>query len=154
MRYWIGAICLAVAAGLIIKGLRHRRQILSLATREALAAQHAAASADPRSMSAMGEIGRPLVLFFVGWLGVKAGLLYLLFHAGRWLSIIDLAGFYALLYAYGGISHPADPLSNGGRAGDSSTRVRRDPAVPPGDACGGRRRGPPRSVRASGLRLR
>src|SRR5579883_1794070 len=101
MRYWIGAICLAVAAGLIIKGLRHRRQILSLATREALAAQHAAASSDPRSMSALGEIGRPLVLFFVGWLAVKAGLLYLLFHAGRWLSIADLAGFYALLYAYG-----------------------------------------------------
>jgi hypothetical protein len=101
MRYWLGAALLIAAAAFLWSGLRHRARALAIASREAIQAQRAAASADPRSLAALGEIGRPIVLFFVGWVGVKSGLAYLWLDAGRWLSAFDLAAFYALLTAYG-----------------------------------------------------
>lgn len=100
MRYWIGALCLAAAAALIASALLHRRRVLALAPPERIERQRTAALADPRSLASMGEIGRSCVTFFVGYAGLKTGLLWFAFDADRYLSLLDLAGFYAALGAY------------------------------------------------------
>jgi hypothetical protein len=101
MRYWFGAVLFVGAAFFLWSGLRHRARALAIASRETIEARRDAASADPRSLAALGEIGRPIVLFFLAWVGVKSGLAYVWLDAGRWLSPFDVAGFYALLVAYG-----------------------------------------------------
>lgn len=101
MRYWVGSVLFLSAAAFLWSGLRHRRRVIAIAPRDAIMAQRAIASEDPRSLAALSEIGRPIVLFFVAWIGVKSGLAYVWLDAGRWLSPFDLAGLYALLVAYG-----------------------------------------------------
>lgn len=100
MRYWIGAACFAAAAALTMAAWLHRRRVLAIAPREAIERQRAAALADPRSIASMGEIGRSLVTWFVGYAALKTGFLWFAFHADRYLSLFDLAGFYAALAAY------------------------------------------------------
>ena len=100
MRYWIGALCFASAAVLLFSALRRRRRVLAIAPRALIERHRAAALADPRSLASMGEIGRSFVVFFVGYAGLKTGLLWLAFDAHRYLSLVDLAGFYAMLAAY------------------------------------------------------
>lgn len=100
MRYWIGALCFAAAAALLVTALRHRGRVLAIAPRELIERQRAVALSDPRSLASMGEIGRSFVVFFVGYAALKTGLLWFAFDAHRHLSFVDLAGFYAALAAY------------------------------------------------------
>jgi hypothetical protein len=101
MRYWLGTVLFAMAAGWLWSALRHRSRVLAIASREAIEARRTAACADPRSISALGEIARPIVTFGLAWIGVKTAIAYAMLDAGRWLSPYDLAGFLALLAAYG-----------------------------------------------------
>jgi hypothetical protein len=99
MAYWSGAVLFAIGAWLIHAGLAHRRRVLAL---RAAAADPDEAGADPRSLGVLGEIMRPIILFALAYLGVKATLAFWWLDAGRYLSLFDLAGFLSLLAGYGG----------------------------------------------------
>jgi hypothetical protein len=101
VQYWIGIASFTGAAFLLHLGFRHRRRVLALASREELAREHAAAASDPRSLAAMGEIARPIVLLFLGWIGLKTTAAFYMMGGPRHLSVVDLCGFLALLAGYG-----------------------------------------------------
>ena len=98
MAYWSGAVLFAIGAWLIHAGLAHRRRVLAL---RAAAADADETGADPLSLGVFGEIVRPIILFALAYLGVKATLAFWWLDAGRYLSLFDLAGFLCLLAGYG-----------------------------------------------------
>jgi hypothetical protein len=70
-----------------------------------LAARRAAGipdDAEPTSrMYVFGAIMRPIILFFLAFLGIKATFAYFWLDAARFLSLLDLGAFLAALMAYG-----------------------------------------------------
>ncbi|MCX7891320.1 MAG: hypothetical protein N2544_02975 [Burkholderiales bacterium] len=97
MRNLVGAMFVLVGAALAWAAvtLRARR----------IAARRAAGipdGAEPQSrLFVFGEIVRPILLFFLAWVGVKTVLAYHWLDGGRYLSLFDLGGFLAALAAYG-----------------------------------------------------
>ena len=94
MRYWIGGLFFGVAAWLIVAGLAQRRRALAAGWREP-------ESVPPRSLEALGYIMRPIILFALAVVGLKSAFAYWVLDAGRYLSVVDLGGFLALLAGYG-----------------------------------------------------
>jgi hypothetical protein len=101
MRNLLGAVLLLATAVFLVRAWALRRRVLASVGAAELARRRAAALADPRSLSAFGEIARPLVLGGLGWLALKSTLVYVMLDGERVLSRFDLAGFLALLAAYG-----------------------------------------------------
>jgi hypothetical protein len=101
MRHLLGAFFLLATAGFMVRAWALRRRVLASIGAAELARRRAVALADPRSLSAFGEIARPLVLVGLGWLALKSTLVYLMLDGARVLSLFDLAGFLALLGGYG-----------------------------------------------------
>ncbi len=101
MRYTTGCVMLLLAAAVFGWALRHRRRVLALIAEDELVRQLEAQSADPDSISAFGEIMRPLVLFALAWIGVKSVAVYFWLDGQRYLSLFDLGALLALLAAYG-----------------------------------------------------
>ncbi|HEY8565955.1 MAG TPA: hypothetical protein VIL65_10680 [Beijerinckiaceae bacterium] len=94
MRFLIGLACLAAAGGFVAAGLLHRRRAL-------VAIRRSSEGAAEGSLTAFGQIARPLILGVLAYVGLKAVLIYAAFDGGRVLSPLDLAGFLALLAGYG-----------------------------------------------------
>ncbi|MDC7784992.1 hypothetical protein PQJ75_23385 [Rhodoplanes sp. TEM] len=100
MRYWIGVVFFAAAAGFVIAGLAHKRRVLAA---RAAAAARGILPAEPglRSVAAFGEIMRPVILFFLAYAAVKTLVLFVMLGGEEQLSYFDLAGVLAVLAGYG-----------------------------------------------------
>ena len=79
MRYTAGLVMLLLAVAVIWWALRHRRRVLALISLDALTRYREAQADDPKSISAFGEIVRPIVLFALVWIGVKSVAAYFWF---------------------------------------------------------------------------
>ena len=95
VRHVLGAVCFAAAAYLIWSALGRRR----------LAREQAAAGITPPplhpSLSLMADFGPPLIIFGLVVAGGQTVVAFLLTDGGGVFSRFDLAGFVALLVAYG-----------------------------------------------------
>lgn len=98
MRDIIGLALFAVAAALVYAGLAHRRK--ALATRGEAPGEDDDAI-DVNSLSMMGKILPPIIVVVLALVGVKTVFMYFIVGGGRLFSLIDLAGFLALLAGYG-----------------------------------------------------
>ena len=105
MRYWLGAALFAIAAFLAWRAWSHRSAVLALAPRDAVLRRQQLAADDPRSLAAMGEISRPLVLGLLAWTGLKTTAAFAMLDAARYFAWFDLAGFLGLLVGYGTLFH-------------------------------------------------
>jgi hypothetical protein len=105
MRYWIGAFTFALALALVGYALARRRQVLSVVSEEALTRRLEQLANDPQSLSAFGEIMRPIVWFALAVIGIKSTIAYFWIGGSRILSPFDLAGVLAMLAAYGYFIH-------------------------------------------------
>jgi hypothetical protein len=92
---------LLLAVGVLGWALWRRRRVLALISADALARHREALAEDPKSMSAFGEIVRPIVLFALVWIGVKSVAAYFWFDGPKHLSLFDLGALLALLACYG-----------------------------------------------------
>jgi hypothetical protein len=101
MRYTTGLVMLLLAVGVLGWALRHRRRVLALISEDALTRYREAQAEDPKSISAFGEIVRPIVLFALVWIGVKSVAAYFWFDGPKHLSLFDLGALLALLACYG-----------------------------------------------------
>jgi hypothetical protein len=101
MRYTTGLVMLLMAVGVLAWALRHRRRVLALIPEDALARHLEKQSEDPHSISAFGEIMRPIVLFALVWIGAKAVAAYFWMDGPKYLSLFDLGALLALLASYG-----------------------------------------------------
>ena len=101
MRYTTGLVMLLLAFGVLGWALWHRRRVLALISADALARYREAQAEDPKSISAFGEIVRPIVLFALVWIGVKSVAAYFWFDGPKHLSLFDLGALLALLTCYG-----------------------------------------------------
>lgn len=101
MRYTTGLVMLLLAVGVLVWALRHRRRVLALISADALARYRETQADDPKSLSAFGEILRPIVLFALVWIGVKSIAAYFWLAGTKYLSLFDLGALLALLASYG-----------------------------------------------------
>ena len=101
MRYTTGLVMLLMAVGVLVWALRHRRRVLAVVSEDALARHMEKQADDPDSISAFGEIMRPMVLFALAWIGVKSIAAYFWMDGPKYLSLFDLGSLLALLVAYG-----------------------------------------------------
>jgi hypothetical protein len=90
-----------LAVGVLGWALWHRRRVLALISEDALTRYREAQAEDPKSISAFGEIVRPIVLFALVWIGVKSVAAYFWFDGPKHLSLFDLGALLALLACYG-----------------------------------------------------
>lgn len=90
-RHWLGVMLALYGAFLLLAAERRRARALAAPPPEALSS----------SLTVLGEIVRPLVLFGLAYLGLKVSLVYLAMDGGRWFSLLDLGGLLFLLAAYG-----------------------------------------------------
>lgn len=101
MRYTTGLVMLLMAVGVLFWALRHRRRVLALISEDALARHMEKQADDPNSISAFGEIMRPMVLFALAWIGLKSVAAYFWMDGPKYLSLFDLGSLLALLASYG-----------------------------------------------------
>ncbi len=101
MRYTSGLVMTLLAAGVLGWALRHRSRVLALISQDALARHREKLSEDPKSLSAFGEIMRPIVLFALFWIGAKSIAAYFWLNGPKYLSLFDLGALLALLASYG-----------------------------------------------------
>lgn len=105
MRYWVAAVTFLLAFSIVGFALARRRSVLSVVSEEALTRRLEELANDPRSMSAFGEIMRPIVWFALVVVGIKSTLGYFWIGGSRVLSPWDLAGVLTMLAAYGYFVH-------------------------------------------------
>jgi hypothetical protein len=101
MRYLLGTACLAIALALLAGARAYRARVLARFDAAEVARLRAASLEDPRSMASFGEIARPFIMFGLFYLALKSTVAFVAFEATSTLSWLDLAGFHALLAAYG-----------------------------------------------------
>lgn len=146
MAYWIGAVMFLIGAVFLVNGLRHRSGVRAERVRHGYAADDDTLQqpASPTSAVAiMGDVVPPIILFVLGILGVKASFLFMVM-GGEMFTIVDLAGFLALLAGYGawmwmhskfryretvGAAQPAEPAAT-----QAAETARAAGAAPAGDA--------------------
>jgi hypothetical protein len=96
MRNWTGAALFAIGAWLVYSALAHRRRIVADlrhgGPRQAITANS--------SLTALGDIFRPLVIIGVVYFAIKVTLAYILLDGDRIFSLFDLSGLLCLLAAY------------------------------------------------------
>jgi hypothetical protein len=91
MHDWLEAGLIALGGGLLVSGVMKRQAKLR------------APALDIRpELAAMGEIIRPILLFGLGFVGLKMTLSYVALGGQRFLSPLDFCGILFVLAAYGG----------------------------------------------------
>ncbi len=101
MKYWIGAVLFVYAAVFAHFALVRRNQFQVARSDAESRGLNIDEKLDPNSMAAFGEIMTPIVLFALAYVAVKTTFAYYMFDNGQYLSLFDLAGFYAVLIGYG-----------------------------------------------------
>jgi hypothetical protein len=96
MHNWLGAGLVALGIGLLVSGVMKRQAKL----RAAEAAPGAIPDIRPE-FAAMGEIMRPIILFALGFVGLKMTLFYAVLGGQHYMSPLDFGGFLFVLVAYG-----------------------------------------------------
>jgi hypothetical protein len=108
MQIITGLVLTAAGGAFLAAGLAHKRRIL--------AQGRAPAATGAQSLSAFGEIMRPIILGALVYFGLKASVAWYAFDAGRVFTAFDLVGLYLFLAGYGAwISYktayrPAEPV--------------------------------------------
>jgi hypothetical protein len=91
MHDWLGVGLIALGVGLLVSGvLKRRAKLRTVYPPGAIRPEFAA----------MGEIMRPVILFFVGWFALKMTLFYFVLGGQRYLSPLDFVGILFVLAAY------------------------------------------------------
>lgn len=100
MRNWIGLALFLAGSLLIWAGWLRKQRVL--AARAALAAR-GIFPAPPAltSMATYGEILRPMILWFMAYVGLKTAFLFWVMEGTRWFSWLDLGGLLFLFAGYG-----------------------------------------------------
>lgn len=101
MRYTTGLVMLLLAVFVLGWAIRHRARVLAVVSADELARHRERMADDPKSLSAFGEIVRPIVLFALVWIGAKSTAAYFWLNGSKYLSLFDLASLLAVLAAYG-----------------------------------------------------
>ena len=102
MAYWTGLVLAAIAAGFLVTGWRRRQAVRA----ERVALGYAADDDTPQrrdpysSVTILGDAVPPIILAALGFVGVKSVFFYAALGGGMF-TILDLAGFLALLGGYG-----------------------------------------------------
>lgn len=105
MRYWVGAVTSMLALAIVAVALARRRKVLAVVSEAALTHRLEQMAGDPRSLSAFGEIMRPIVWLALIVIALKSTIVYFYLGGARFLSSFDLAGVLAMLVAYGVFIH-------------------------------------------------
>jgi multisubunit Na+/H+ antiporter MnhC subunit len=93
MRYIVGLVFFAAGAWLMWSALARRKR--------AIAAGPEAQPEINRSLQIMGDALPPIIVVALVIIGAKMALAFVITDAGRYLSVLDLAGFLFLLAGYG-----------------------------------------------------
>lgn len=93
MRYIVGLLCFAGGAWLLGSALARKRR--------SIAAGPLSAPPLHPSLQMLGDVMPPLVVLGLVIIGGKMTLAFFVADAGRYLSLLDLAGFLFLLAGYG-----------------------------------------------------
>lgn len=101
MRHYIGLAMLVPAAWLVYAGQSHKNRVLKARAEAAARGEPPPPEPALNSLATFGEIARPIILCFVGYIAIKTTFLYLVLDGGEYLSYFDLGGFLAALAAYG-----------------------------------------------------
>ncbi len=96
----IGLALFAVAGVLIYTAIAHRRKVLAVLGNTKIEAENDD-TIDVNSLAIMGKIMPPIIVGILAIVGLKSVFMYFIVDAGRVFSLFDLAGFLALLAAYG-----------------------------------------------------
>lgn len=96
----IGLALFAVAGVLIYTAIAHRRKVLAVLGDTKIEAEDDDAI-NVNSLAIMGKIMPPIIVGILAIVGLKSVFMYFIVDAGRVFSLFDLAGFLALLVAYG-----------------------------------------------------
>ena len=101
MKGWTGLALFAIGGWLAYSGLAQRGRVIS--ARRGAAARELPAEGPPLSpsLAMMGEIFPPMICTALVLVGVKMSLVYAMVGENRLFSLLDLAGFLALLAGYG-----------------------------------------------------
>jgi hypothetical protein len=100
--YWTGLVLAAIAAAFLVSGWRRRQAVRA----ERIALGYAADDDTPQrrdpysSIAILGDAVPPIILAALGFVGVKSVFFYAALGAGMF-TLVDLAGFLALLGGYG-----------------------------------------------------
>lgn len=97
MKYYLGALCLLLGVWLVYQALTHRRAVI------AARAQAAAESREPRMhqhLEAMRLGLAPLYILSMLFAGIVLSAIWFVVDRERVFSILDIAGFLAVLMAY------------------------------------------------------
>ncbi len=129
MRYTTGLVMLLIAFGVLAWALRHRRRVLAVVSKDALARYMDKQSDDPHSISAFGEIMRPIVLFALVWIGAKSVAAYFWMDGPKYLSLFDLGSLLALLASSGDYRTDGGPCSGRHRCAAESRSLKPGPAI-------------------------
>ncbi|EJW11534.1 hypothetical protein A33M_3064 [Rhodovulum sp. PH10] len=100
MRNWIGPALFLAGSLLIWAGWLRKQRVL--AARTALAAR--GIFPEPPALTSMatyGEILRPMILWFMAYVGLKTAFLFWVMAGTRWFSWLDLGGLLFLFAGYG-----------------------------------------------------
>ncbi|MCU0983653.1 MAG: hypothetical protein MUC89_01770 [Acetobacteraceae bacterium] len=93
MRYIVGLVFFAAGAWLMWSALARRKR--------AIAAGPEAQPEINRSLQIIGDALPPIIVVALVIIGAKTALAFVITDAGRYLSVLDLAGFLFLLAGYG-----------------------------------------------------
>jgi hypothetical protein len=100
--YWTGLVFAAIAAAFLVTGWRRRQAVRA----ERIALGYAADDDTPQrrdpysSVTILGDAVPPIIIAALAFVGVKSVFFYAALGAGIF-TIVDLAGFLALLGGYG-----------------------------------------------------
>ena len=131
MAYWTGLVLAAIAAAFLVAGWRRRQAVRA----ERIALGYAADDDTPQrrdpysSITILGDAVPPIILVALTFVGVKSVFFYAALGGGIF-TIVDLAGFLALLGGYGAwmwwhsryrFAEPAEDARQVQAGGDRST---------------------------------
>ena len=91
MHDWLGMGLIALGLGLLVSGIMKRRTRMRNVLRP---------GAIRPEFAAMGEIVRPMIMFFVGVFALKMALFYFVLGGQRYLTPLDFAGILFVLATY------------------------------------------------------
>jgi len=91
MHDWLGTALIALGLGLLASGLMKRRSRMRTVLPP---------SAIRPEFAAMGEIVRPMIMFFVGVFALKMTLFYFVLGGQSYLTSLDFAGILFVLATY------------------------------------------------------
>ncbi|EJW12680.1 hypothetical protein A33M_1831 [Rhodovulum sp. PH10] len=100
MRYWTGLVFFALGAYLFTAAVLHRRKVLAARAAAVAAGEPVHAKLDLGSVATMGEMMRPVILFFVMVVALQIVALYFFFGGDSVMALTDLVGLLFLFAAY------------------------------------------------------